>query len=326
MRERSKPRRDKRQCDRRRLARMVRLTFAIGLGTASGIAATATRAASSDLPTPMLASPASPARLPGKMVFAALVTPDLVAAERFYASLFGWQFQNAYVGGRTLVGQASFDGRVIAAIVQKPLRDGQRPVWRSFLSTADVEKGVQVAVQNGASVLLGPHEIANLGQDALLADPQGAVFGMMTSSSGDPADVLAAPGEWIWSSLVTTDPEADAAFYKRVFDYDTVDLPDPQEAKHVILASQTFARASVNPFPTDHPVSHPRWISYVRVSDMAATVDRATTLGGHVVVPPHDDRNGGTIALMADPAGALFGLLAWSDDSSADDAASGDAK
>ena len=318
MRERSRPR----QCERWRLSQVLGLTFAMGLAAASAASTMPAQAASAGLPA--LVSPASPTRLPGKMVFAALATPDLVAAERFYADLFAWQFHNAYVG-RHLFGEASINGRVVAAIVQKPLKHGQRPAWRSFLSTEDVEKGAQVAVQHGASMLLKPHEIAKLGHDALLADPQGAVFGMLTSSSGDPADTLAAPGEWIWSSLITNDPEIDAAFYKAVFGYDLFDLPAPQDAKHVILASQTYARASVNPIPANHPALHPRWISYVRVLDIAATVGKATTLGAHVVVPPHEDR-GGTIALMADPAGAVFGLLALSDNAGPGDTASGDAK
>jgi predicted enzyme related to lactoylglutathione lyase len=273
---------------------------------------------------PPLVSPANPARLPGKMVFAALVTPDLLAAERFYTSLFDWQFQNAYVGER-LFGEASFDGRTIAAIVQRPVQDGKLPAWRSFLSTADLDKSVRSAVHNGASVLVDPHQLANVGRDALLADPQGAVFGLLESSSGDPPDILAAPGEWIWSSLVTTDPRQGAAFYEAVLGYDSFPLPDPQETRHFVLASETFARASVNPLPSSRPV-HPRWISYVRVSDMTEMVGKATSLGARVVVPAHQDRNGGTIALIADPAGALFGLLEWTDQSRSDTTDAGDAK
>ena len=261
------------------------------------------------------------------MVFAALVTPDLVGAERFYTNLFRWQFQNAYAGN-ILIGQASFDGRIVAAIVQRPLREGQAPAWRSFLSTADVDGAVNLAVQHGAKLLVPPHDLANLGRDALLADPQGAVFGMLMSSSGDPADTLAAPGEWIWSSLVTTDPAADANFYKMTFGYQTFDAADPQDPRHLTLTSQNLARASINPIPADHPVSRPRWISYVRVEDMNAVVATASTLGAHVVVPPHQDRNGGSIALLADPAGALFGLLEWADDPgiNASGQAAGDAK
>ena len=273
------------------------------------------RAISTDLPA--LVSPAGVEHHAGKMVFAVLMTPDLVASERFYANLFGWNFHNFY-SGSTLVGQASLNGHAVAAIVQRTIPQGRNPAWRSFLSTGDVDKAAATAVQHGASILMAPHDIAAIGRDALLIDPQGAVFGMLASSSGDPPDTLAEPGDWIWSSLITTDPDVDAAFYGTVFGYDVFKLPDPQDARHLILASDSYARASVNPMPVDRPVSHPRWISYVRVTDMTAMSAKLVALGGHVVLAPHADRNGGMIALISDPAGALFGLLEWSDDVAGD--------
>jgi predicted enzyme related to lactoylglutathione lyase len=45
---------------------------------------------------------------------------------------------------------------------------------------------------------------------------------------------------------------------------------------------------------------------------------KVTALGGHVVLAPHTDSHGGKIALMSDPAGALFGLLEWSIDVAGD--------
>ena len=47
------------------------------------------------------------------------------------------------------------------------------------------------------------------------------MFAVLASSSGDPPDRLADPGEWIWSALITTDPDTDAMFYKTLFGYDT---------------------------------------------------------------------------------------------------------
>ena len=41
---------------------------------------------------------------------------------------------------------------------------------------------------------------------------------------------------------------------------------------------------------------------------MAAKV---VALGGRVLVAPHVDRQGGRVALVADPQGAAFGLLEW---------------
>ncbi len=295
----------------------MRAAVALAVAAAIGWSGMARAQTAASLPG-LVATPGT-MRLTGKMVFAALVTPDLISAERFYSSLFGWRFTNAYLG-QTLYGQASFAGRSVAAIVQRPMQPAQRPAWRTFLSTGALDTSVATAVAHGASVLVAPHELANIGRDALLVDPQGAVFGMLTSISGDPPDVAFRPGEWIWSSLVTTDPSADAAFYRAVLGYDVFPPADPQQSGHLILASGSYARASVNPLPTTHTVSRPRWISYVRVADIAAAASNATRLGGTVVVAPHEDSQGGTIALVADPRGALFGLLQWSDDGDAGEA------
>ena len=294
-----------------RLRRLLALGLAAAVG--SGVAGSA-RAASSDLPG--LVVPPSTERHAGKMVFTELVTPDLAGARQFYGGLFGWTFQ-----GTGVFAQASLGGRLVAGIVQRPLPTGRQPGWLSFLAAGDVEAADAVATQHGAKLLFAPHPIANLGREAVLADPQGAVFAVMASSSGDPADILAQPGEWIWSSLITTDPAADAAFYKTVFGYDVFDTQDPQDANHLILASGHYARASVNPIPASWTAGRPRWLSYVRVTDMTATIAKVGTLGGRVVLPPRLDRHGGEIALVADPQGALFGLLEWSDD-----AAGGSAK
>jgi len=162
--------------------------------------------------------------------------------------------------------------------------------------------------------LFEPRTIPRLGREAVLADPQGAVFAILASSSGDPPDVLAEPGRWIWSSLITNDPATDAAFYQTLFGYDLFDLPGQEEARHLILASDNYARASVNPLPSDRPGIHPRWLNYIRVDDVVAMSAKVVSLGGRVVVAPRPDRNGGKIAVVADPAGAAFGLLEWSND------------
>ena len=290
------------------------LSVWLGAAIGSTIFAVPARAAPSDLPA--LVNPPSMEHHRGKVVFAELITPDLDAAKRFYGGLFGWSFQDAG-GGVNRFTQASVSGRVVAGIVQRPIPAGRRPAWLTFMAADDADKAAALATQSGAKLLFEPHRIANLGQEAILADPQGAVFAILASGSGDPPDLLAEPGEWIWSSLITTDPDADAAFYKSLFGYDVFNLPDAQDARHLILASESYARASVNPIPPSRPNAHPRWVSYVRVEDAAAMAAKVTASGGRVLLPPQLDRHGGKIALVADPQGALFGLLEWRTDVSA---------
>jgi uncharacterized protein len=48
---------------------------------------------------------------------------------------------------------------------------------------------------------------------------------------------------------------------------------------------------------------------YVQVSDLQATLDRAEKLGGKTILPPSEVPGGPKLALFADPAGNVTGIL-----------------
>ncbi|MDR3387973.1 MAG: VOC family protein [Rudaea sp.] len=277
-------------------------------GAASALAAT-------PLHFPALVQPASNEHHAGKVILVELVTPDIAASKQFYSGLFNWAFDDIQSGDAHYAA-ASLDGRPVAGLIQKSVKAGEQrqPAWLTFISVRDVDAARAAAAQHGAKVLFEPHTLADRGREAVFADPQGAVFAVLASSSGDPPDELAAPGEWIWSSLITSDPDKDAAFYQALTDYEVFDITDadgPQE--HLQLASDNYARASVNSFPLNRPDMHAHWLNFVRVDDVAKASAKVTALGGRVIVEPREDRHGGKIAVVADPQGAHFGLMEWSD-------------
>jgi predicted enzyme related to lactoylglutathione lyase len=263
---------------------------------------------------PAIVEPASPEHHAGKVIFVELVTPDLAVAKQFYAGLFGWTFRDVQAGG-TAYAEASLDGYPVAGLVQKAIPAGEhrQPAWLTFIAARDVDATTQLASQHGAKVLFEPHSFPDRGREAVLADPQGAVFAVLASSSGDPTDVLAMPGEWIWSSLITSNPDTDAAFYQTLFDYEVFELPAGDSVQHLMLASDNYARASVNEQSANRPNFHPYWLNFVRVEDTVKMTAKVVALGGRVVVEPRVDRHGGKVAVVADPLGAHFGLLEWPD-------------
>lgn len=262
---------------------------------------------------PAIVQPAGNERHAGKVIFVELITPDLAAARQFYAGLFGWTFKDIQYNGRQYA-EAFLDGHPVAGLMQRKLPAGKprQPVWRSFFSVPDVDLAIKNATEIGAKVLFGPRDIPDRGREAVLADPQGAVFAVLSSASGDPPDELAAPGEWIWSSLLATDADNAAAFYQNLFGYDVFDLPAKGNGTHLLLASKNYARASVNSFPANKPGLRPHWLNFVRVEDTEKTAAKVAALGGRVLVKPHADRQGGKVAVVADPQGARFGLIEWS--------------
>ena len=266
---------------------------------------------------PPLNSPVSSEHHPGKVVWADLVTPDLIVAENFYGGLFGWTFQTIHTGDSDYA-VAMAHGRPVAGLLQKPIPAGEhrQSAWLTFVAVRDVDAAKRMALAHGAKVVSESKSYPARGRQAVLADPEGAVFAILASSSGDAPDLLAVPGEWIWSSLLSRDPGVEAAFYQEVFAYDAFDLASDDGLEHVILSSDDFARASVNSLPGDAARRHAHWLNFVRVDNTRDMVAKALASGGRVLVEPHVDRHGGEVAVVADPAGAPFGLMEWTDNDS----------
>jgi predicted enzyme related to lactoylglutathione lyase len=273
----------------------------------------------SSLVLPALTQPASGEHHVGKVIWADLITPDIDGAKRFYGGLLGWTFRD--VPGGPNYSLALLNGEPVAGLFQKALTAGQtqQPHWLTFLAVRDVDAVQQAATQHGGSVISRSHNYPQRGRQAILADPDGAVFAVLAAQGGDPQDDLALPGQWIWSALLVKDPQGETAFYKSLFGYDVYDLANEGEgeaAQHYILSSDDFARAGVNALPADSKRRHPHWLNFVRVDDAAATVKTAVGLGARVLVEPRVDRHGGHIAVLADPGGAPFGVMEWTESDS----------
>jgi predicted enzyme related to lactoylglutathione lyase len=53
-----------------------------------------------------------------------------------------------------------------------------------------------------------------------------------------------------------------------------------------------------------------QWISYVRVDDVDATLERAVRLGARIAMPAKTAAGIGRVAVFQDPQGALLGVFA----------------
>jgi predicted enzyme related to lactoylglutathione lyase len=254
---------------------------------------------------------------PGKVVWADLVTPDLASAQSFYGSLFGWTFQQVHAG-KSDYAVVLAGGRPIGGILQRPVPTGEhrQPAWLTFLAVKDVDAAVRVALSHGAKSVSEPKTYARRGRQAVLTDPEGAVFALLASAGGDPPDDLAEPGEWIWSALLSKDPAQSAAFYQNVFGYDVFDADSDDGSEHMVLSSDDYARASVNTLPAGSARRHPHWLNFIRVTGAAEAAKKAVSLGGRILVEPHDDGPGGLWAVISDPAGAPIGVMEWSESES----------
>ncbi|MFT6042533.1 MAG: putative enzyme related to lactoylglutathione lyase, partial [Gammaproteobacteria bacterium] len=89
---------------------------------------------------------------------------DAQAAKNYYASAFGWQFQEAPELGGALV--ASLPGGSLCGI-REPMHAAEKPLVRTYLRVADIRAAVADAKRLGAEVMLEHMEIPGRGQIAI---------------------------------------------------------------------------------------------------------------------------------------------------------------
>jgi len=178
-------------------------------------------------PLPPISDPPSGEYRPGKFVWIDLVTADLPAAEKFYGAMFGWTFSRVGDGPAryTLAWQAGYPVAGLAAREPPPGTNTsavRQSWWIAYMSVPDVDRAVAGVIARGGTTLIPARTLEGRGRMVVLADPDGAPFGLVRSSSGDPPDFRAEPGEWIWAVYQSADAGRAAAFYQDLGNYEVV--------------------------------------------------------------------------------------------------------
>ena len=88
---------------------------------------------------------------------------------------------------------------------------------------------------------------------------------------------------------------------------------DTGDGLDFILSQGGYARAGVGHLAVESD-SHPTWLGYIRVEDVAASVARAVNEGGAVLLAPGPALLDGNLAVVSDPMGAPIALIHWAFD------------
>lgn len=241
--------------------------------------------------------------LPGKVVWHDLVTPDIKSAKAFYGTLFDWSFEELS-SGYVL---ASHNGRHIAGIAKLDL-PRTTSNWLPLLSVADIDQTLAEVTTAGGKTILQPFTLADRGRIAVLKDPQGASFGIVQSSKGDPADRKPEINDWLWNEIWTEDVPSAITFYQKVGKYHMAEKTFG-DIRYRYLQSNGKPRIGVIEKPS--PEIGNTWVAYIRVADVNSTVEKAKALGGQVLMAPQESVRQGTVAVLTDPNGAGFVVQEW---------------
>jgi uncharacterized protein len=121
---------------------------------------------------------------PGTFIWNECMTPDIPAATAFYAEILGMGSETMDMDEGTYTVLTNAEGRQIGGAMNPPM-EGVPPHWSVYFNVEDVDATVAKALELGGQVVAPAFDVAGVGRMAVLADPQGAMFNLM---SGDTTD------------------------------------------------------------------------------------------------------------------------------------------
>lgn len=241
-----------------------------------------------------------------------LMTTDAAAAVKFYGHVVGWTTEAMNGSGMDYtVVQAQRGFGVGGIMAQPPHLAGQNvpPFWAGYIHAADVDKAVESVAKGGGAVHRQPWTVEGAGRLAVVADPDGAVFNIMTPDGQPPANQPAwdAPGMIGWRELYASDLDGALAFYQEQFGWtlgETLDM-GPM-GSYQLFTSGPDQMGGMMKRPPNLP--NPFWQFYFIVEDIDAAAKRVTDQGGQVLMGPMQVPGGGWIIQAMDPQGGAFAL------------------
>jgi predicted enzyme related to lactoylglutathione lyase len=243
---------------------------------------------------------------PGVPSWVDLGSPDPQGAADFYGALFGWEAPEGppETGGYRV---AMVGDHAVAGI--GPAQNPGPPFWATYVAVANADDAAEQVTAAGGQTIVPPMDVLDVGRMAVFVDPVGAVFSVWQAGTHPGAQLVNEPGTWSWSELLTTDVAASKAFYGAVFGWtaNTVAAGDGEYTEWQVKGRSIAGMMQKPPMmPAEVP---PHWAVYFAVADADASIARVAELGGSVLMPPIDIEPG-RFAVVADPYGATFNVIA----------------
>ncbi|HEY4231342.1 MAG TPA: VOC family protein [Thermoanaerobaculia bacterium] len=241
---------------------------------------------------------------PGSFSWPELMTSNPAVAKTFYASLFGWSFEDSPAGPDMVYTTLKMNGRSVGALYQDSKQTGIPPHWNTYVTVASADGSAKKAKDLGGKVVAEPFDVMEYGRMAVVQDPTGAMICVWEPKKHIGAQVVNEPGALCWAELDTTDTDAAEKFYTGLFAWGAKVSPEYTEWQ-----KGGTSIGGMMKIPKEWGPVPPNWLVYFASDDVDATAAKASKSGGRAIVPPTNIPDMGRFAVLADPQGAAFAVF-----------------
>lgn len=240
-----------------------------------------------------------------------LMIADVAAAETFYGKVVGWTFADSGAPGAPYAiinaGKIGVGGMMaFRAEDDKAIP----PFWSGYIYVADVDAKIKEIEKRGGKLFKGPIDVPGMVRFAIMLDPHGAMFNIMTPLS-DAAQEKVPPdtiGHIGWKELHADDLNEAWDFYSGLFGWSKGTSMD-MGAMGIYQLFQIDGKDVGGMMKRQDMMPAPMWLYYFNVDGIDAAAARITKAGGKIAMGPHQVPGGQWIVMAVDPQGGGFQLL-----------------
>jgi predicted enzyme related to lactoylglutathione lyase len=249
---------------------------------------------------------------PGTFCWMSLGTTDATAAKEFYRKLFGWETQDLPMGDNSLYTMLKQDGSDVGGLYELSAEmkaQGIPSHWLLYVAVSSADETAAKVAASGGTIQAGAFDVPNVGRMAVIKDPQGAALAAWQAKGHAGAGIVGEIGTVCWNELNTTDTAGAAAFYKGVFGWEAKTSPVEKTPYTEWQLGGKSLGGMMQIQPEWGPVP-PHWLVYFRVGSCDESLAKAVALGAKALMPPMDIKEVGRFAIIQDPTGAVFAVIA----------------
>jgi uncharacterized protein len=240
-----------------------------------------------------------------------LMAHDVAAAQKFYGNVVGWNFTDSGAPDApyTIINADKIGVGGIMAF--RPEDDKSiPPFWSGYIYVSDVDAKIKDIEARGGKLYRGPIDVPGMVRFAIVLDPHGAMFNIMTPLSNAPQEKVPAgtTGHVGWNELHAGDLNAAWDFYAGLFGWTKGTSMDMGKMGiyQMFQIDGKDAGAIMNKW---EQMPRPMWNYYFNVNGIDAAAERITRAGGKIAMGPHQVPGGNWIVSAFDPQGGNFQLL-----------------
>lgn len=261
--------------------------------------------------------PTATTHAPGTFNWPELATSDQNGAKQFYTSLFGWEYRDTDMGPQGIYTIFTREGQDVAALYtmdKNQAATGMPPYWGTYVTVENADAAAAKAKSLGGTVIMEPFDVMEHGRMAVITDPQGATFCVWQAKAHCGITVYGENNSLGWTQLNAKDTGVAKKFYTELIGWKAQDDPMGPEFGGGYYTTWLKADGPAGgmmamPPGTDGAPSH--WLPYFAVANVDEAAKKAGSLGAQTYVPPMDIPGTGRFSVHADPQGASFALVSF---------------